>query len=92
MTNQTTRRPHFCQSKKVPEVVTSHPQKISYHKVFGNKEPLKTDNTENIRDNTKAEHSENSKKKHKDISNAEKDDSENFKKNLKIIQIQTKKR
>ena len=45
---------------------------------------------ENIRDNTKAEHSENSKKKHKDISNAEKDDSENFKKNLKIIQIQTK--
>merc|ERR1711954_531876 len=31
------------------------------------------------------------RKKHKDISNAEKDDSENFKKNLKIIQIQTKK-
>ena len=42
-------------------------------KVFGNEEPLKTDNTENGSDNTKEDDSENSKKKLKDISNTDKE-------------------
>merc|ERR1711954_230373 len=60
-------------------------------KVFGNKEPLKTDNTENIRDNTKAEHSENSKKKvfgteePGNTENTKEEDSENSKGKLKYI-------
>ena len=37
-------------------------------KVFGNEEPPKTGNTENVSDNTKEEDSENSNKKLKDIS------------------------
>ena len=39
-------------------------------KVFGNEEPLKTDNTEKGTDNTKEDDSENAKEKLKDISNA----------------------
>ena len=119
MTNQITWRPNFWQYKKVPEAVTYHPQKISYHnfwsqtdqsfwdwrtrqygkyqrrrqwelqgkteryfkyrhrkeqtKVLENKEPLETDKTENVGDNTKEDDSENSEKKLKDISNTEKE-------------------
>ena len=41
--------------------------------VLGNKEPLKTDKTKNIGDNTKEDDSENSKEKLKDISNTDKE-------------------
>ena len=41
--------------------------------VLENKEPLKTDKTENVGDNTKVEDSENSKKELKDISNTDKE-------------------
>ena len=41
--------------------------------VLGNKEPLNTDNTQNVGDNTKENDSENSKKKLKDISNTNKE-------------------
>ena len=41
--------------------------------VLGNKEPLKTDNMENVGDNTKEYDSENSKEKLKDISNTAKE-------------------
>ena len=41
--------------------------------VLGNKEPLKTDKTENVGDNTKEDESENSEKKLKGISNTDKE-------------------
>ena len=40
--------------------------------ILGNKEPLKTDKTKNLGDNTKEEDSENSKKELKNISNTNK--------------------
>ena len=40
---------------------------------MGNKEPLKTDKTENVGDNTKEDDNENSEKKLKDISNTDKE-------------------
>ena len=40
--------------------------------VLEDKEPLKTDKTENVGDNTKEDFSENSEKKLKDISNTDK--------------------
>ena len=42
-------------------------------KVLGNEEPLRTDKTKNVGDNTKKDDSENSKGKLKDIPNTDKE-------------------
>ena len=52
--------------------ISNTDQETKQTNVLENKEPLKTDKTENVGDNTKEDFSENSEKKLKDISNTDK--------------------
>ena len=65
---------HFKNVRELKDISNTD-KKTKQTNVLGKKEPLKTDKTENVGDNTKVEDSENSKKELKDISNKDKETS-----------------
>ena len=63
---------HFKNVRELKDI-SNKDKETKQTNVLGKKEPLKTDKTENIGDNTKEDESENSEKKLKDISNTDKE-------------------
>ena len=61
----------WCQQLLQKKEVNTNSE-VKQPNILGNKEPLKTDKTENVGYNTKEDFSENSEKKLKDISNTDK--------------------